>query len=105
AAHLAVVFVSHHYGPDFEAIAAGISDHTRAECLLGCTGESIVAGDREVEERPALALWLAHLPGVTIRTMHIELEETPEGATFTGWPDELAAEWPEGSALIALGDP
>ena len=65
---LAIVFVSHHHGPSFEAVAAGIRQRTHTVNLIGCTGEAIVGGSREVEGRPALALWLAHLPDVTIRT-------------------------------------
>ena len=103
--NLALVFVSHHHGPDFGGVAASISDQTGSECLLGCTGDAIVGGDREVEGRPALALWLAHLPGVTVLPMQLEFEETPEGGTFVGWPDDLPDPWPDGSALITLGEP
>ncbi|MBI3469296.1 MAG: hypothetical protein HY000_40350, partial [Planctomycetes bacterium] len=96
--NLAMVFVSHHHGPDFEPVAAGICQRTHTENLLGCTGEAIVSGHLELEGRPALALWLAHLPDVTIRTAHLEFEQTAEGATFLGWPDDLSDEWPAGSA-------
>jgi small ligand-binding sensory domain FIST len=104
-ADLALVFVSPHHGPDFGALAASISQQTRTAALIGATGESIVGTGNELEGRPAIALWLAHLPGVTVRPMHLELRETPEGVTFTGWPDDLPAEWPAGSALLTLGDP
>ena len=56
--NLGVVFASHHHGPDFEPVAAGICDQTGVENLLGCTGESIVGGAREVEGQPAISLAL-----------------------------------------------
>jgi len=104
-ANLGLVFASHHHGPDFEPVAAGICDSLGVENLLGCTGEAIVGGAREVEGQPAISLWLAMLPGVTIQPMHLEFEETPEGASFVGWPEDMPEAWPDGSALITLGDP
>jgi small ligand-binding sensory domain FIST len=104
-ADLALLFVSHQHGPDFGAIAASIAERLDARHLLGCTGEAIVGGASEVEGQPALALWLARLPGVTVRSMHLRYEETVEGASFVGWPDDLPDDWPTGSALITLGDP
>ncbi len=104
-ANLGFVFVSHHHGPDFEPVASRISEELSVEHLLGCTGEAIVGGGREVEGRPAIALWLAHLPAATIHSMHLEFRETAEGATFVGWPDHLPDPWPDGAALLALGDP
>lgn len=102
---LAVVFVSQHHGPDFAAAAKQISRLTKTACLVGCSGESIVGTGREVEEAPALSLWLARMPGVSIAPMHLEFERTPEGGTFVGWPDELPEVWPEGSTLLVLGEP
>jgi len=33
------------------------------------------------------------------------LEQTREGHTFVGWPEDLPAVWPEGAALLILGEP
>src|SRR5207247_1299568 len=64
-----------------------------------------VGGPREVEGQPAISLWLAKLPGVTIQPMHLEFEETSEGASFVGWPEDLPEPWPDGSVLLTLGEP
>ncbi len=103
--NLAVVFFSPHHVDKAEEIAAEILERTNAECLLGCTGESIIGNDREIEQSPAISLWLASLPGVSVAAMHLEFEKTPEGGTVVGWPDELPAEWPARSALMLLGEP
>src|SRR5258708_31813921 len=68
---LAMVFVSHHHGPDFAALVREIQTQTGARHLLGSTGESIVGTGREIEEEPAISLWLAALPGVSITPMHL----------------------------------
>jgi small ligand-binding sensory domain FIST len=104
-ANLGFVFVSHHHGPDFQPAASRISEELGVEHLVGCTGEAIVGGSREVEGRPAIALWLAQIPGATIHSMHLQFHETAEGATFVGWPDDLPDPWPDAAALLVLGDP
>ncbi len=105
APNLALAFMSHHHGPHFGRVAERICDAVGTECLLGCTGESIVGNQHEVEGDAALALWLAHLPGVSIVPMHLEFERTPEEGSFLGWPDELADAWPAESSLLLLGEP
>ncbi len=105
APDLAVVFVSHHHGPDFAEVAADIRRQTGTRVLVGCTGESIVGEDREVEGAPALSLWLASLPGVRLVPMRLEFAATPEGGTIVGWSDELPQAWPPEAALIVLAEP
>lgn len=102
---LALAFVSHHHGPDFGPLAGQVAKLTQAGHLLGCTGEAIVGNGHEIEGRPAVSLWLAHLPAVSVRSMHLEFDETTEGGTFLGWPDDLPEDWPAGSLLITLGEP
>lgn len=103
--HLALVFVSHHHGPDFAALAARLHAQLPGACILGCTGETIVGGGLELEEQPALSLWVAHLPGVDLVPMHLSFEQTPEGGSIVGWPDRLEGEWPADATLIALAEP
>jgi small ligand-binding sensory domain FIST len=103
-ADFGVAFVSPHHAEEFADIAAELQRQTRARCLIGCTGESIVGTGREVEDQPAVSLWLAQLPGVHVGSMHLRFERTPEGGLIAGWP-ELPDPWPSGSALIVLAEP
>ena len=102
---LAVLFVSSHFAQQADRIAAAACSLLGTENVLGCTGESIVGTGREVEDEPAVSLFLAHWPKVTLRPFHLEFERTREGDVFAGWPDELAGDWPQGSFLITLADP
>lgn len=104
-ADLAVVFFSPHHSPQAETICGEITRRLSPGCLLGCSGESIVGNDQEIEGDPALALWLAFLPGVTLRPLELEFSNTRDGGTLLGWPDDLSESWPAGSALILLADP
>lgn len=105
APSLAMVFFSPHHAEQASLIGRAISGTLSAECLLGCTGESIVGNEQEIEGEPALALWLAALPGVHVQPMHLQFERTPEGGTVVGWPDDLPETWPAGAALFVLADP
>jgi small ligand-binding sensory domain FIST len=102
---LAVCFVSHDHGPDFAAIVKAIAERVKARVFIGCTGESIAGVGQEIEQSPAVSLWLAHLPGVNLRPLRLEFQRTPDGGTFTGWPDDLPEAWPADSTLMLLGEP
>src|SRR5687768_13954579 len=47
--HLALAFVSQHHAPHFDLVAAQLHAQLGAAALLGCTGEAIVSGAREIE--------------------------------------------------------
>jgi small ligand-binding sensory domain FIST len=103
---LALVFFSPHHLPSVETIAGGLGEKLQACCVLGCMGESIVGGNREVEHKPAISLWAVQWARpVEMGTFHLELEQTPDGYSLMGWPDELVAADPASSAMIVLGDP
>jgi small ligand-binding sensory domain FIST len=103
--HLALVFASADHQPRFDVVAEVLTGELGGACVLGCTGESIVAGEREFENSSALALWVAHLPDVTLSPMHLEFVPTPDGGSFTGWPGDPAHQWPTDASLLVLGDP
>jgi small ligand-binding sensory domain FIST len=105
APDLALLFVSPHHGPNLDEAAARVCDSLGNEMLLGCTGESIVGGAREIEQEPAVSLWLATLPATKAIPIHLDFQQTREGGTFTGWPGDLPEPWPDGAAMVILGEP
>lgn len=102
---LAIIFFSPHHVPQAEALAAEACERLGTDHVLGASGESIVGTSREVEDQPALSLWLARWPGANVVPMHLNFERTPEGGAVVGVPPEASGDWPEGSFLLALGDP
>jgi small ligand-binding sensory domain FIST len=103
---LAVAFYSPHHAANAADLACALAERTGAKALIGVLGESVIGGSREIEDRPALALWVASWGGaVTIDSFHLGLEETPDGPTLFGWPDALLEADPATSLLIAFGDP
>jgi small ligand-binding sensory domain FIST len=102
---LAVVFVSPHHVQHLAEVAVQICDAIGCDALVGCTGEAIVGGNRELEERPAISLWLAALPGTAVKLMHLDFEQTREGSIFTGWATDLPEPWPREAAMLLMGEP
>ncbi len=102
---LAMVFVSSQYGAGWEQLGARLVDRLQTESVLACTGESIVGPEREIEQQPAVAIWLAHLPGARITPIRLQYARTSEGAAFTGWPIDLPPQWSADAAMLCLADP
>ncbi|HJT78855.1 MAG TPA: FIST N-terminal domain-containing protein [Gemmataceae bacterium] len=103
---LAVTFFSPHHAGAAEEIAAALRQRLQPRCLLGCVGEAIIGGDREVEGGPALSLWLGRWPnGIRLEPFHLALERTAEGPSLLGWPDGLLNADPAQSVMLLLGDP
>jgi small ligand-binding sensory domain FIST len=102
---LAVLFVSADRADVCGLIADKVCDLLQTERLIGCTAESVVGVGQEIEGEPAMALWLARLPGAELLPMHLAFQRTPEGGVILGWPDALLNAWPEPAAMLLLGEP
>jgi small ligand-binding sensory domain FIST len=102
---LALIFVSPHHREHLDELAVQVCDAIACDRLLGCTGEAIISGTREIEARPAISLWLAALPGTTVKLMHLAFDQTSEGSIFTGWPPDLPELWAAESAMLLMGEP
>jgi small ligand-binding sensory domain FIST len=106
APELAVAFYSPHLAADAGDLAHVLHERLRTKAMVGVLGESVIGGSREIEDRPALALWLgAWEAGVRVDAFHLDMEETPDGATLMGWPDALFDADPATSLLLCFGDP
>lgn len=102
---LALLFVSANHISEADELAPRLCERLGTERVIGCSGESIVGVGTEVEMASAMSLWVASLPATNVLPMRLEFLRTAEGGSIVGWPDELPDRWPEGSALLALGDP
>lgn len=103
---LAVAFYSPHHAANAVELATALAERTGARALLGVLGEAVIGGSREIEDRPAVALWVASWDGaIGIDAFHLDLEETPDGPTLFGWPDALLEADAKTSLLVAFGDP
>lgn len=98
-----LLFVSAHHAA-CEELPQIVQDALQARQLIGCTCETVIGGGEELENRPALSLWAATLPGVRVHSFHVAFERTPDGLLCTGVPAADEVPQPPSAALL-LGDP
>lgn len=97
---LALLFVTPPHAGALEDAAYTVRKALRPGTLLGCAAVSVVGGGREVELEPAVSLWAGRTGPVD--AFHLTMVETPDGRTFTGWPDTVPD---DASALLLIADP
>jgi len=100
---LAAVFVSHHHGAAIEDLGPQMAKALNVRTLIGCTGESIVGGGREVEDGAALSVWAGALPHTTVRPYTVAAEAESEATLrFEGMP---VVRDPARASILVLADP
>ena len=104
---IAIVFASPHFADEFQDIADAIQETLQPSNMIGCVGDSIVSGGREIEGDPAITIWAAALPDTKIETARLLLERVSDRGFISG-TEELPLDQiteREESALIVLGEP
>jgi small ligand-binding sensory domain FIST len=88
---LAVLFASDHFLAVAEDLVAAIAERVGPLPLIGCVGEAVAGGAREVESEPAVSLWLGAGLG-PVETFAMEFIRTPSGGAYGGYqfPREAA---------------
>lgn len=102
---LAMLFVSPKFVGELPDLIEDIHLRLGARCLIGCTGGGIIGMDREVERSPAVALWAASLPGVTVQPFRITQQQVEESNGPAFWHSELDIGPEDEPSLILLPDP
>ncbi|MBK5305984.1 MAG: FIST C-terminal domain-containing protein [Frankiaceae bacterium] len=98
---LVCAFVS---GGDPDQVAAAgerVAAMTGAQAMVGCSAGGVIGGRRGVEDRAAVSVWAARLPGATVRSFHLEVMRADEGMAVVGMPERTAQE----NVAVLLADP
>jgi small ligand-binding sensory domain FIST len=105
--NLALLFFSPHHAGAMKTTAGDLRKRLPASCLIGCCGEAIVGNDREIEQGPAMSLWLARwLKPMAVEPFHLTFQQMPNGhVRIGGAPDGLANADPQRSAILLLAEP
>ena len=100
APSLAVLFASARFLSTAEALVSAIAEQTGPLPLIGCVGESVAGGAREIESEPAVSLWLGAGFG-PVETFAMEYVRIPSGGAYGGY---LFPSEPQGAHLL-IADP
>ncbi len=92
---LAIVFVSAEHGDAYDSIPQRVGEKLDPRVLIGCSAGGVIGGGREVEERAAVSLTAAVLPGVELTPLRLAGPSLPL--------PRLGAR--EGSHFLLLADP
>jgi small ligand-binding sensory domain FIST len=71
-----------------------------ARAVLGCSASGVIGAGQGVEAMSAVSVWAGVLPGVRIRTFHLEVMRTPDGMAVVGLPERADDE-----VGVLLADP
>ena len=103
---LAVAFVSPHYQADYSRVGPLLSGLLGSDHSFGCSGGGIIGAGVEVEQRPALSVTAATLPGVNIEAFHLEGDKLPDlDAGPDKWQDLLGVSDAQEPQFVILADP
>ncbi len=102
---LAIVFLSHHHVEESDGLLAGMAERINARNLIGCTGESIIGPDREIERAPAVSLWTARLPGVRMLPFYVDQEDVARFDDPEDWYDRLGVTPDDAPSFVMLPEP
>ena len=103
APDLAVLFVTAPHTGALEDIASTVRELLHPGTLLGVTAVSVLGGDHEVEERPAITLWAARL-GAPVTPVRLDASIPSIGIAISGLDQELVGDAQE-RTLVLLADP
>ncbi len=104
-ADLAVLFASHHYGPEFGGLLGQIHSGLNVRNLIGCTGESIIGPELEVEGQPAVVLLLASMPEVRVLPFLIDQEDLHNLEDVSALVDRVGASVDDDPSFVILAEP
>jgi small ligand-binding sensory domain FIST len=98
---LCLVFAGAPHLAHAKSLLRAVNDELSPANLIGCGAGGVLGLGREIETGAGAVVWAASLPGTSIATHHLRIEQSPAGASLAGLPDPAAL----GEAMIVLADP
>ncbi|NJK38409.1 MAG: hypothetical protein HC920_12010 [Oscillatoriales cyanobacterium SM2_3_0] len=111
APDLGLVFISAAFASEYSRLIPLLQAQLSIPALIGCGGGGVIGMNlqhhpEEVEGQPALSLCLACLPGVQIKTFHLQEGDLPDLDSPPGkWVDLIGVEPEQNPQFILLVDP
>jgi small ligand-binding sensory domain FIST len=83
APSLAVLLASRSHTDQAADVLGAVQETVEPPALIGCVAQAIVAGRREIEDEPGVAVWLAS--GLAAETFQMDFVRTDSGGLLTGY--------------------
>ena len=102
---LGLVFMSPRFSPRAKQVLEILRVHARIPLLAGCSGQSLIVGDHEVEQNAGLTVGLYALPGAELKGVHFRQEQVEEANGPGYWRLETGVEPDHTNGWLAFIDP
>ena len=83
-ADLAILFASSSYWDEAGSLRGGLRAALGPVPLVGCVAQGVIGRAREVEDEPAVSLWVANGFPAPVETFAVEYLATASGGLFAG---------------------
>ncbi|MDQ1709227.1 MAG: hypothetical protein QOG49_612 [Frankiaceae bacterium] len=84
---LVCFFVCSTDADDFALAASRIADLTRGLAIIGCSAAGVLGAETVIESSASVSVWAALLPGVIVRSFHLEVMAVDDGLAVVGLPE------------------
>lgn len=101
----AILFATADFVEHLELITAQIQETLQPLTMIGCTGETLIHGQTEFEEQPAITLWAAHLPRAKVRSFHLSASDIHQFETPNDIHDYIGVGDDVEPNFVLIGEP
>ena len=102
---LGLVFMSPRFFPRAKQVLEILRVHARIPLLAGCSSQSLIVGEHEVEQNAGLSLGLYALPGAELKAVHFTQEQVEEANGPGYWRLETGIEPDHSNGWLVFIDP
>ena len=104
APDLAMLFASPEH-TELPELVEAVWRRSAASVLIGCTGQGVVGGGREIEGAPALSLLNLALPGARLSPRHVEYSDIQLLTSPQAWREWMGLALEDVNAFLVIADP
>jgi small ligand-binding sensory domain FIST len=102
---LGLVFMSPRFFAHAKQVLEILRVHARIPLLAGCSSQSLIVGDHELEQNAGLTVGLYALPGAELKAVHFTQEQVEEANGPGYWHLETEVEAGQTNGWLAFIDP
>jgi small ligand-binding sensory domain FIST len=102
---LGLVFMSPRFFPHAKQVLEVLRVHARIPLLAGCSSQSLIVGDEEIEENAGVTVALYSLPGAELKAFHFTQEQVEEATGPGYWRMETGVEPEQTNGWLTFIDP